>query len=164
MGLDLGVEKAGFSVRVCVEKDPVAVSTIRANTTIPVISRDITLVSSDEILAAAGLRREEVEMVVGGPPCQAFSTAGAQRGLADFRGNVIIQYLRVVSEIHPPYFVLENVRGLLSASLRAVPEGYGEYSSIADRKGSVLEFLVNEFERAGYSVSYALLNSGKEKD
>ena len=102
MGLDLGIERAGFNVRVCVEMDKWAVRTIKANTTIPVIDRDINTVTTDEILSTAGLGRDEVTLVVGGPPCQAFSTAGKQRGLADFRGNVILQYLRVVADIRPP--------------------------------------------------------------
>ena len=159
MGLDLGIERAGFHIRVCVEMDKWAVETIRANTDIPVIDRDINTVTTDEILATAGLTRDEVTLVVGGPPCQAFSTAGKQRGLADFRGNVIIQYLRVVSEIHPPYFIMENVRGLLSAKLNYVPLDYLEYDTIKSVKGSVLQFVTNESKKLGYKISYALLDS-----
>lgn len=159
MGLDLGVEKAGFNIRVCVEMDKWAVETIHANSDIPVIENDINKVSTEEILKTAGLKREEVKLVVGGPPCQAFSTAGRQRGLADFRGNVIIQYLRVVTDIRPEYFILENVRGLLSAQLNTVPEEYAEYENIKDIKGSVLHFLTTEFKKLGYKISYALLNA-----
>ena len=159
MGLDLGIEKAGFNIRVCIEMDKWAVNTIKSNTTIPVIDRDINTVPTDEILRVAGVAREEVTLVVGGPPCQAFSTAGKQRGLADFRGNVIIQYLRVVSEIRPKYFIMENVRGILSAKLNDVPTDYQEYEPIKKQKGSVLKFITNEFEKLGYSISYALLDS-----
>lgn len=159
MGLDLGIEKAGFEIKVCVEMDKWAVETIKANTNIPVIDRDINLVPTDEILSTAGLDRKDVTLVVGGPPCQAFSTAGKQRGLADFRGNVILQYLRVVSEIRPPYFILENVRGLISAKLNQLPLEYEEYNSIKSIKGSVLQFITTEFKKIGYSISYALLDS-----
>lgn len=159
MGLDLGIEKAGFKIRVCVEKDREAAKTIRLNTSIPVIEDDITRVSSEDILRAAGLEKNEVTMVVGGPPCQAFSTAGKQQGLADFRGNVIIQYLRVVKELQPKYFILENVRGILSAKLNAIPEEYHEYRDIVDVRGSVLHFLIMEFQKLGYALSYALLNA-----
>ena len=159
MGLDLGIEKAGFKVRVCVEMDKWAVKTIQANARIPVIDRDINTVATDEILSVAGLQKQDVTMVVGGPPCQAFSTAGKQRGLADFRGNVIIQFLRVVSDLRPPFFIMENVRGILSAKLNDVPPEYLEYESIKDQKGSVLCFLINEFTKLGYSISYALLDS-----
>lgn len=159
MGLDLGIKRAGFDVRVCVEMDKWAVETIKANTSIPVIDRDINTITTNEILKTAGLSVEDVTLVVGGPPCQAFSTAGKQRGLADFRGNVILQYLRVVSEIHPPYFIMENVRGILSAKLNYVPLDYLEYDPIKNIKGSVLQFITNEFKKLGYKISYALLDS-----
>ena len=159
MGLDLGIERAGFDIRVCVEMDKWAVETIHANTDIPVINADINNVSTEEILRVANLRREDVTLVVGGPPCQAFSTAGRQRGLADFRGNVILQYLRVVSDIRPEYFILENVRGILSAKLNAVPDEYKAYEKIKDFKGSVLEFITSQFKELGYSISYALLDA-----
>lgn len=159
MGLDLGIEKAGFDIKVCVEIDKWAVQTIKKNTNIPVIDKDINTVCCDEILKTAGLKKEDVTLVVGGPPCQAFSTAGKQRGLADFRGNVILQYLRVVTDIRPKYFILENVRGLLSAKLNYVPDEYLEYENIKDIKGSVLHFIVSEFKKLGYKISYALLNA-----
>lgn len=159
MGLDIGIEKAGIDIRLCVELNKQAASTIRQNTNIPVINRDITTIPTSEMLEVSGLKTGEVDLVVGGPPCQAFSTAGARRGLNDFRGNVIIQYLRVVSEIQPRYFILENVRGILSAKLNAVPDSYGEYESIKDEKGSVIKFLANEFKKLGYTISFALFNA-----
>lgn len=159
MGLDLGVEKAGVDIRLCVEMNKNAVNTIRRNTDIPVIDKDINMVSTEAMLEAANLKAEDVDLVVGGPPCQAFSTAGARRGLDDFRGNVIIQYLRVISDIKPKYFILENVRGLLSAKLNKVPKEYGEYEDIKEIKGSVLHFLTQEFKKLGYTISYALFNA-----
>ena len=98
-------------------------------------------------------------MVVGGPPCQAFSTAGKQRGFSDIRGGCIIQFIRVVSDLKPKYFILENVRGILSAKLNAVPEAYKEYDSIKMESGSVLKLVLNEFNKLGYRISYALLNA-----
>lgn len=159
MGLDLGIEKAGIEIKLCVEMNKQAVSTIRNNTSIPVIDRDITTIPTSEMLETSGLKAEDVDLVVGGPPCQAFSTAGARRGLDDFRGNVIIQYLRVVSEIKPKYFILENVRGILSAKLNSVPETYKEYEKIKDEKGSVIRFLANELKKLGYTISFALFNA-----
>jgi DNA (cytosine-5)-methyltransferase 1 len=159
MGLDLGIEKAGFDIKVCVEMDKLAAKTISENTKIPVINKDINKVSTEEILETAGLPKEEVFLVVGGPPCQAFSTAGARRGLEDFRGNVIINYLRVIKDIQPPFFILENVRGILSSEMKYVPEEYSEYRDIVNLKGSVVYFLVKEFEKYGYSVSFTLFNS-----
>lgn len=159
MGLDLGIEKAGFDIRLCVEKDKWAVKTIHRNTDIPVIEKDINIVSTDELLQTAHLRKEDVTLVVGGPPCQAFSTAGKQRGLDDVRGNVILQYLRVVNDIRPEYFVLENVRGLLSAKINVLPEAYSEYAYLQGQKGGVLQFITDEFRKMGYAISYALLNA-----
>ncbi len=159
MGLDLDIEKAGFKIRVCVEKDKWAAQTIRANTSIPVIERDINDVPTDEILAAAGIGRQDVTLVIGGPPCQAFSTAGKQKGFADFRGNVMLQYLRVVRDIMPEFFIMENVRGLQSAKLNSVPAEYAEYEPIKDVKGSAFHFMVAEFRKLGYSISHALLNA-----
>lgn len=159
MGLDLGIEQAGIEIKVCVEFNKQAVNTIRKNTNIPVIDRDITTIPTAELLKVASLKRDEVDLIVGGPPCQAFSTAGARRGLNDFRGNVIIQYLRIVSEIQPRYFILENVRGILSAKLNAVPDTYQEYETIKEIKGSVIRFLANEFKKLGYTISFALFNA-----
>lgn len=159
MGLDLGIEKVGFKIRVCLEKDKWAAQTIRANTSIPVIERDINDVHTDEILAAAGIGRQDVTLVIGGPPCQAFSTAGKQKGFADFRGNVMLQYLRVVRDILPEFFIMENVRGLQSAKLNSVPAEYAEYEPIKDVKGSAFHFMVAEFRKLGYSISHALLNA-----
>lgn len=159
MGLDLSIEKVGFKIRVCVEKDKWAAQTIRANTSIPVIERDINDVHTDEILAAAGIGRQDVTLVIGGPPCQAFSTAGKQKGFADFRGNVMLQYLRVVRDILPEFFIMENVRGLQSAKLNSVPAEYAEYEPIKDVKGSAFHFMVAEFRKLGYSISHALLNA-----
>jgi DNA (cytosine-5)-methyltransferase 1 len=159
MGLDLGVEKAGFNIRLCCEMNKVACQTIRKNSNIPVIENDITKVSTEEMLRTAKLKAEEVDLVVGGPPCQAFSSAGKQLGLADLRGNVIIQYLRVIEEIRPPFFILENVRGLLSAKLNIVPPQFEAYSHLVDQKGSVLFYLSKRFKELGYTISFALFNA-----
>ena len=159
MGLDLGIEAAGFDIKVCVEMDHWAAETIRINTSIPVIERDINDVSSEDILKISGLKKGNIDLVVGGPPCQAFSTAGKQRGFSDIRGGCIIQFIRVVSDLKPKYFILENVRGILSAKLNAVPEAYKEYDSIKMESGSVLKLVLNEFNKLGYSISYALLNA-----
>jgi DNA (cytosine-5)-methyltransferase 1 len=159
MGLDLGVERAGFNIRVCCEMNKVACQTIRKNSNIPVIERDITLVPTEEILNVANLTAEEVDLVVGGPPCQAFSSAGRQRGLADLRGNVIIQYLRVIEDIKPGFFILENVRGLLSAKLNIVPPRFEKYANLVEENGSVLFYLSERFKELGYTISFALFNS-----
>ena len=159
LGLDIGIKKAGFDVRVCVENDPFAVETIKLNTKIPVIARDITTVETAEILSTAGLKKEQVDLVFGGPPCQAFSTAGARRSVKDFRGNLIMSFLRVVKEVRPKTFLLENVRGLLSSKLNDVPFGFSEYKKLALESGSVIYFLYKEFDKLGYKISFSLFDS-----
>lgn len=159
MGLDIGLEKAGIDIRLCVEFNKLAASTIRENTRIPLIEKDINNVTTKEMLETAGLKEGEVELLVGGPPCQSFSLAGSKRGLDDSRGNLMTQYLRVLKEASPKYFILENVRGILSARLNYVPEEYKEYDGIKDKPGSVLTFLYNEFRKLGYTISFSLFNA-----
>lgn len=159
MGLDLGLEKAGLKVAVSVEMDRLACQTIRANSTTPVIERDVNKTSTQEILETGGLTKDQVFAVVGGPPCQAFSTAGKRLSLQDFRGNAIIRYMQIIEEIAPPYFVLENVRGILSTPLNVVPVEYeAEYSGLLQIQGSMMYFLWNEFKKLGYSLSFTLFN------
>ncbi|MFY7788333.1 MAG: DNA cytosine methyltransferase, partial [Thermoflexibacteraceae bacterium] len=94
-----------------------ACDTIRANTTVPLIAEDVNKVTTEEILKVSCLAKEDVFAVVGGPPCQAFSTAGKRLSLQDFRGNALIRYMQIIEEINPTYFILENVRGILSTPL-----------------------------------------------
>ena len=109
MGLDNGIEKAGLDIRLCVEFQHAMAETIRLN------KPDIPVIEDDK--KRAGLtKKDEVFLVCGGPPCQAFSTAGKRLGFDDDRGNVFLKYLDIIGEIRPKYFLLENVRGLLSAS------------------------------------------------
>lgn len=160
MGLDLGLEKAGLNISLCVEMDKLACQTILANTSIPVIENDINKVSTENILSTANISKDEVFAVVGGPPCQAFSTAGKRLSLQDFRGNAIIRYLQIIEEINPQCFILENVRGILSTPLNVVPLEYEkEYSHIVEMQGSIMYFLWNEFKKLGYSLSFTLFNS-----
>jgi DNA (cytosine-5)-methyltransferase 1 len=116
-GLDLGLEAAGFDVAVCVEYDRDSAATIRANRSWPVIQRDIHSVSSTEILETAGLRVGDVDLLVGGPPCQPFSKSaywatGDTKRLDDPRASTLEQFLRVLRDTKPQVFLLENVPGL----------------------------------------------------
>jgi len=160
MGLDLGIEKAGFDVIAAVENDKFCIDTIRANRPdIKLYPDDINLVDPKQILKDLGVKKGEIELVVGGPPCQPFSTAGKRRGLEDFRGNVIVRFLDYVNEINPKYFILENVRGIFYAKLSFVPEEYKFYEPIKDEPGSVVYFLYKEFQKLGYSISFSLFDS-----
>jgi DNA (cytosine-5)-methyltransferase 1 len=160
LGLDIGIKDAGFDIRVVVDNDKFACETARMNVKIPVIEKDISFISGKELLTSAKLKKGSVDLLFGGPPCQAFSTAGSRKSLDDFRGNVIINFLRLTEEISPETFILENVRGLMSARINFAPNGLTrEYGHTIDEPGSVLNFLVKEFEKLGYSISFALFNS-----
>lgn len=129
MGLDIGLEKTGrFDVLACVEKEAAFCNTIRANRDagrlrpdLKVFEGDISDVDPLEILDAVGLKPGEVDLLVGGPPCQSFSTAGRRRTVSDPRGTLLWQFLRCVDAMQPRFFLMENVRGLLSAAIRHRP-------------------------------------------
>ena len=115
--MDLGFEKAGFETRVAIEVDPDAVETLNRNSEWPVIRDDIHNVASAAILDTAGLHEGDADLVVGGPPCQPFSKSaywrnGDTQRLDDPRASTIEQFLRVVRDVKPRAFLLENVPGL----------------------------------------------------
>ena len=117
-GLDYGFEAAGLDTKVTVEMDHDCCVTLRANRkSWHVLERSIFDVPSEEMLERAGARRGEIDVVIGGPPCQPFSKAGYwARGdslrLDDPRANTLSAYLRVVEDVRPRAFLLENVQGL----------------------------------------------------
>ncbi len=123
-GLDLGLERAGFEIRACVEKNPFAVQTILRNR--PqlagcVLQEDVRNVSAYRLLKIAGLRRGEAALVSGGPPCQPFSTIGRRRSVSTEDGTLFQKFLDLVWGIKPTFFVFENVKGIISAALRHQP-------------------------------------------
>lgn len=116
-GLDLGLEAAGFDVRAALEIDRDCVATLRKNRDWPIIDRSIHEVSSEEILQSAGLGVGEVDLLVGGPPCQPFSksgywASGDTKRLDDPRATTLEGFLRILRDIRPKAFLLENVAGL----------------------------------------------------
>ena len=116
-GLDFGFEAAGFETRVAIEWDRYCCRTMRLNRKWEVIEGDINDVSSDTILATAGLKAGEPDMLIGGPPCQPFSKSsywvrGDALRLDDPRANTLTAYLRVLRDTRPKAFLLENVYGL----------------------------------------------------
>ena len=121
MGLDLGFEQAGIQPTFAVELDDWCCKTIRLNRpTVDLIQADISRVAAGDLLRHRG-RPAEVFLMVGGPPCQSFCPGGRRAALSDPRGNLIYSYLKLVGEIRPHYFVLENVGNLVTAALRHRP-------------------------------------------
>lgn len=126
MGLDLGLESAGCHPSLAVEIEPIFCETIRRNRpNIQVLETDVAALSGDKLELLTGHR--DVDLMVGGPPCQSFCPGGNRAALNDPRGNAIFEYLRLVSEIRPKLFVLENVANLVTAAVKHRP--------IADRPG-----------------------------
>ncbi|MGL5083260.1 MAG: DNA cytosine methyltransferase [Microcoleaceae cyanobacterium] len=164
MGLDLGLEKAGIQVILASEVDKCTRLTIQHNKPNCPLIGDIRDYSASEIREVAGLTsREDVDLVVGGPPCQAFSTAGKRQGFNDHRGNVFLKFIDLITEIRPRYAVIENVRGLLSASLIHRPHsqrGAGFPPLLPEEKpGGALRHIIQQLEAHGYGISFNLYNA-----
>lgn len=125
-GLDLGLEAAGFETIFATDIDNHSCMTLQhgketaAEKNLPFLQSaivrqaDILHLSPSEIMEAAGVKPGEVELLAGGPPCQAFSVFGRRKGVNDPRGMLFYEYLRVLAEIQPQAFVFENVFGLLT--------------------------------------------------
>ena len=164
MGMDLGLERAGFEIRLCVESDPYCAKTIGLNRPdLPVISRDIRTVPTDEVLEAANLKPGEPALIAGGPPCQSFSTAGRRGSIRDERGSLFQEFARVVSDAQPRFVLMENVRGILSAAVRHRPladrgKGKRPLASI-EKPGSALKVIRDEFDTIGYDLRSHVLNA-----
>lgn len=164
MGLDLGLEQVGFETVVCVENDKEAISTIKKNKPrLPVFDCSIVDVTGAELKKAGGFGTSKVPLLVGGPPCQAFSVFGKRLGLKDSRGQLVFEFVRMVEELKPSVFLMENVRGLLSMSLfpannKHLKEAKG-VSSKDFEKGSLLKKIFEEFNKIGYHVDCFVVNS-----
>jgi DNA (cytosine-5)-methyltransferase 1 len=159
MGLDLGLESQGFEPAVICELDSASVATIRRNRpNLPVVAADITSIGRRELEAEAGISLKGIDLVVGGPPCQAFSVMGRRRGIEDERGSLTFDFVRIVEELRPRAFLMENVRGLLSMPL--APKG----SAIPDADprrahGGLFNLVLEDFNRLGYRVQVFVVNS-----
>lgn len=164
MGLDIGLTQAGFETCLASEIDRQTIATIRQNRPeIPVIG-DIRNYSEKDILNISGsLDGEKIDVMVGGPPCQAFSTAGKRQGFHDDRGNVFLHYVDLICRIRPRFAVIENVRGLLSAPLRHRPHGQRGRNfpplSADEQPGGALKEIMLRLKSAGFHVSFNLYNA-----
>ena len=154
LGLDLGLEQAGLAPLGANEIDRHAVATIRAN------RPEVPLLDCDIRSLDVGDFKEKPFAVVGGPPCQAFSTAGRRRGLADERGNVFLHFIDLAVALAPKYIVIENVRGLVSAPLvhRPLAERGGRPLDAEEQPGGALREIVSRLESGGFGVSFELYN------
>lgn len=158
MGLDLGLEATGrFRTLAVVEKVPAFCNTIRLNRDagrvasrdLRVIEGDISSVDPRDLLNQLDLKPGELDLLVGGPPCQSFSTAGRRGTVQDPRGTLLWQFLRFVEVMQPKLFLMENVRGLMSSALRHRriedrPERGGSPLTQDEQPGSVVRRFVSD--------------------
>jgi DNA (cytosine-5)-methyltransferase 1 len=163
MGLDIGLESVGFNPILCIENNPQAVKTIRHNRKdLMVFDRSISDVTGKEIRDVIKNKTSEgkIDLVAGGPPCQAFSVFGNRLGIKDARGQLIFEFIRVIEEVQPTTFLLENVRGLLSMSVIPKPKKGEPTDDINYYKpGSLLRLVIQQFEEIGYHVDCFIVNS-----
>lgn len=135
-GLDLGFEKAGFSIPVANEFDKTIWATFKANhPETKLIEDDIRNIKEDNF-------PNNVDGIIGGPPCQSWSEAGSLRGIDDARGQLFYDYIRILKRVKPKFFLAENVSGML-----------------ANRHNTAVKNIISMFEKAGYDVSVTLVNA-----
>jgi len=162
MGLDLGLERAGFEPLLCNEIDSMAVATIKLNRpNLPVLGCSIEEITGKQVRKESGLGRGQLDLLAGGPPCQSFSVYGNRKGIHDGRGRMLFEYLRMVDELRPKVFIMENVRGLHSMPLipdKILSDVAGSEPWMAE-KGSLVRELIRKFELIGYRVDGFLVNS-----
>lgn len=133
-GLDLGFEKAGFEIVAANEYDKTIWETYEKNHKAKLIKKDIREIVSNELPKTDG--------IIGGPPCQSWSEAGSLRGIDDPRGKLFYEYIRILKDKQPKFFLAENVKGMLSK-----------------RNTDAVKDIIKEFEKAGYNVFIKLLNA-----
>lgn len=135
-GLDLGFKKAGFNIVWANEFDHTIWETFEYNfPQVKLDKRSIVNVLASEI-------PDGIDGIIGGPPCQSWSEAGAGRGINDKRGQLFYDYIRILKATQPKFFLAENVSGILH------PKHQAAFANI-----------IKEFKNAGYEVSYKLLNA-----
>lgn len=136
--------KASIKTFACVEIDKDRCETLRGyfKDDIRIFQKNIASINAEDILDECKMRRENIRVIYGGPPCQSFSQAGKQKGICDPRGSLIFEFLRFVEEIHPPFFVMENVSNL---------KGIG--------KGLLLQQILDKMESLGYRVNSRILTA-----
>ena len=135
-GLDLGFHKAGFNTVVANKFDAKICPTFRKNfPNVRLIEKDIRKLSSEDF-------PDNIDGIIGGPPCQSWSEAGSLKGIKDARGQLFYDYIRILKDKQPLFFVAENVSGMLAA-----------------RNSEAVKSFLNLFDEAGYDVNLRMLNA-----
>jgi DNA (cytosine-5)-methyltransferase 1 len=152
-GLDIGVERAGYGVIYAVENDAKAVETLNTNRSrffpgLPEVApTDITTLDPGRVMREIGVGKGEIDLLVGGPPCVAFSKSGFhleyKREGRDPKASLLHDYLRFLDGMRPKAFLMENVFGL----------------AYRNQSAPFFDALREGVREAGYSLSYAVLNA-----
>lgn len=143
-GLGTGFINSGFNIISANDVWKAAEKTYKANhKDVKYIVKDIAELTGEELVKDTGYKKEDIDVIIGGPPCQGFSTLG-KRFIDDPRNKLFKEYVRIVDEIKPKFFVMENVAGILSME-----------------KGNVLKNILESFKNIGYKVEYKLLNAAE---
>ncbi|MAO92536.1 MULTISPECIES: DNA cytosine methyltransferase [unclassified Hwanghaeella] len=142
-GLSEGFRQAGFHILAGNDIDENAGKTYSiTHSDAKFLLGPIQSISAQALMNAAGLSPGELDVLIGGPPCQAYSVYNHQRGMHDERANLFREYLRIVEGTQPNWVVMENVTGI---------------SSIAN--GAIVETIKSEFNRLGYTMNHAVLKA-----
>ncbi len=158
MGLDIGLEKAGLHIAVGQDFDASCVATMRVNG-YKALGGDIRDIDPADLLEQVGILRGEPCLICGGPPCQPFSTAGKRLGINDPRGSLFMDFIRMIDYIRPRFFIMENVKGIMSAPLKHVPLTERDKNDPDQQLGTVLDVILSEFFKLGYKTVYGVLDA-----
>lgn len=139
-GLDLGFERAGFHISVANEFDKTIWSTYKENhPNTHLIEGDVRQIKKEDIIKYID---GDIDGIIGGPPCQSWSEGGSLKGIEDARGQLFYDYIRILKEFQPKFFLAENVSGML-----------------ADRHSIAVQNILGMFDEAGYDVTFSLVNA-----
>lgn len=149
-GMDIGVQQAGFTILSCLELDKNCCETLRENISrenrkTVVYEGDIKAFAPEQLLEDLGYNPGEVDLLFGGPPCQAFSQIGKQQSLLDERGLLLFQMVRYARVIQPRAIMIEQVKGLLTAK------------DLSGKRGGVFEQFIKELEELDYVPKWRVM-------
>lgn len=158
MGLDIGLQQAGLNVVIGQDFEPTCVETMKMNGH-NVLGGDIREIQPERLLGITGLKVGEPFLICGGPPCQPFSTAGKRLGINDPRGSLFMEFIRMIDYIKPRFFIMENVKGIMSSPLKHVPIVERDEDDPEQKLGTVLDVILAEFNKLGYKTVYGILDA-----
>ncbi len=157
-GLDLGLHRSGLQCLWANDFDKWSCETLQQNKRklgrkFDIDSNSITDIDPEKVMRSLGLKEGELDLLAGGPPCQAFSTAGRRQAFNDSRGDVAKRYFDFLRTFRPKFAIMENVRGIMSVARVHTPLAdrvNGEVMRGNRAPGSVIQYIRARFKRLGY--------------